>query len=43
VVTKVGKGASRRALPAGHYKLKLPQKDVPIELKEGEVVTIQIE
>src|SRR5215204_6328517 len=43
VVGQVGKGAARRALPAGHYNLKLPDRNVPINLKEGEVVTIKIE
>ena len=43
MVGQVGKGAARRALPAGKYTLKLPDRNVPIDLKEGEVVNIKIE
>jgi hypothetical protein len=42
-VAQVGKGADRRALPPGRYNLKLPQRDVPIDLKEGQIVTINVE
>jgi hypothetical protein len=39
----VGTGADRLALPAGEYALKLPDRMIPIDLREGQVVEIKIQ
>jgi hypothetical protein len=39
----VGTGASRLAVPAGKYTLELPDRKLPIELQEGQVVEITIQ
>ena len=42
VVGKVGTGANRLALPAGNYSLDANGQKVPIELKEGQQVQINV-
>ena len=40
---KVGTGANRLALPAGKYTLELPDRKLPIELREGQIVEITVQ
>jgi hypothetical protein len=40
---KVGTGANRLALPAGDYMLRLPDRAIPIALKDGQIVEIKVE
>jgi hypothetical protein len=40
---RVGTGADRLALPAGEYTLELPDRKIPIDLREGQVVEIKVQ
>jgi hypothetical protein len=40
---QVGTGKDRLALPAGQYTLKLPDRTIPIDLGEGQVVEINVQ
>jgi hypothetical protein len=40
---QVGTGKDRLALPAGEYTLALPDRKIPIDLREGQVVEFNVQ